>query len=290
MNTFFVLFILSVSALTECLAKKYGNLHVVTSMDVTYPDEKNHPKRVEFDSVLSKKNLEKYASDEHEAHLITNVVFIKNKKKFQADIADISKAERFRKKKPLFCIHGINVSAEKHLTQCSKHKDKFKKFEVVPVIWPIYQQPLWKKIYNLGITAEYQFDKKIAKAAALAFKEYMDDHKGQLSSKSVMAHSMGNRVLRYACEGHDGNNSRFDNIFMCAAAVSLKMFNADRAERKGGLCVEKTLKDSPHSKIYVLYNPKDKALQASEFNKIVKEPIRAITRLERKKKTWSISN
>jgi len=283
MNTFFVLFILSVSALTECLAANYGNLHVVTSMDVTYPDKKN-PKRVEFASVFSKKELEKYASDKHVARLITNVEFIKDKKKFQADEVDISKAEGLRKKKLLFCVHGIDCSAEKHLNYCTKHKDEFKKLEVVPVIWPIFKQPLWKKIYNLGLTVEYQLDKTTAKAAALAFNKYMDNHTGQLPSKSVMAHSMGNRVLRYACKGNNGNNSRFDNIFMCAAAVSSTMFNTDRAEKKDGLAVGKALKDSPHSKIYVLYNPRDMALLGSEFHKILKEPIKAISGCRRKRK------
>jgi len=285
MNTFFVLFILSVSALTECLAVKYGNLHVVTSMDVTYPDKKNHPKRVEFASVFSKNELEKYASDKHvAARLITNVEFIKDKKKFQADEVDISKAEGLRKKKLLFCVHGIDYSAEKHITLCSEHKDEFKKFELVPVIWPIFKQSTMKQITNLGITVEYQLDKTTAKAAALAFRQLMDKHKGQLPSMSVMAHSMGNRVLRYACKGNNGNNSRFDNIFMCAAAVSSTMFNTDRAEKKDGLSVGKTLKDSPHSKIHVLYNPKDKALLASEFHKILKEPIKAISGFHRKRK------
>jgi len=238
---------------------------------------------VEFASVLSKKELEKYASDKHVARLITNVEFIKDKKKFQADEVDVSKAEGLRKKKLLFCVHGINCSADKHLSQCTKHKDEFKKLEVVPVIWPIFKQPKLNQIKNLGITVEYQLDKTTAKAAALAFRQLMDKHKGQLPSMSVMAHSMGNRVLRYACKGNNGN-SRFDNIFMCAAAVSLTMFDTDRAEKKDGLSVGKTLKDSPHSKIYVLYNPRDIVLLGSEFHKILKEPIKAISGCRRKRK------
>jgi len=179
MNTFFVLFILSVSALTECLAADYGNLpYVVTSMDVTYPDEKKHPKRVEFASELSKKELKKYAEDKHEAHLITNVKFIEDKKIFQADIVDISEARGLCKKKPLFCIHGIDCSAEEHIDLISKNKDKHKKLLVVPVIWPILKQSFRNKHFTRGIgegiLIEYNLDKTTAEAAALAFREYMD--------------------------------------------------------------------------------------------------------------------
>jgi len=283
MNIFHVLFILSVPALTDGFAAKvtrYDNLFVVTSMDVTRPDPDN-PKRVEFSSRLSTKEMEKYADDKvkHEARLITNVEFMEKENKFQADEVDLSKLKAFGKK-PLFCLHGIRNAPEFHLGKCFANKDKFKKHQVIPVIWPIYKQPKFKTIVPTKFTTEFQLDKDAAKAAALAFKEYMNKHAGQISEKSVMAHSMGNRVLRYTCAD---NNSKFDHIFMCAAAVPRKMFSKDGAKDKNGLALVKTLKNS-HSKIHVLYNTKDWVLRSNPAIKFRKNPIKAITGWTSKKR------
>jgi len=287
MNIFHVLLILSVPALTDGFAAKvtrYDNLFVVTSMDVTHPDPDN-PKRVEFSSRLSTKEMKKYADDKgkHEARLITNVEFMEKEKKFQADEVDVSKLKAFDKK-PLFCLHGIDNAPDFHLDECSAHKDKFEKHEVIPVIWPIFKQSIFEKIVpnksGPKFFTEFQLDKDAAKAAALAFKEYMNKHAGQISEKSVMAHSMGNRVLRYTCAD---NNSKFDHIFMCAAAVPRKMFSKDGAKDKNGLALVKTLKNSD-SKIHVLYNTKDRVLRVNPGSKVFKNPIKAITGWTSKKR------
>lgn len=240
-------------------------------MDVTRPDPDN-PKRVEFPSKLSTKEMQKYADDEgkHEARLITNVEFFKDENKFRADEVDIS-VVKASGKKLLFCLHGIDNAPEEHLEKCFKNRDKLEKFKVIPVIWPIYKEG-WVRFILLKIIEEFQLDKDSAKAAALAFKEYMNKHTGQISAKSVMAHSMGNRVVRYACEGND---SKFDNIFMCAAAVPRSMFSKDGAKGKNGLALLKTLKHS-HSKIHVLYNTKDTVLLANPAVKIFKHPMNII--------------
>jgi len=283
MNIFHVLFILSVPALTDGFAAKvtrYENLFVVTSMDVTHPDPDN-PKRVEFPSKLSTKEMKKYADDcgKHEARLIKNVEFMEKENKFQADEVDVSKLKAFDKK-PLFCLHGIDNAPEAHLGKCFANKDKLKKHQVIPVIWPIFKQSKLRKIVPTKFTTEFQLDKDAAKAAALAFKELMNKHAGQISEKSVMAHSMGNRVLRYTCADND---SKFDHIFMCAAAVPRKMFSKDGAEDKNGLALVKTLKNS-HSKIHVLYNPKDRVLRSNPAIKLFKNPIKAITGWTSKKR------
>jgi len=154
MNILYVLFILSVSAVTESLAAtfaKYENL-VLTCVDVTYPDENNHPKCVEFPARLSLKDVKKYADkdnkDKHVARLIKNVEYFEKEQKFRADIVEVSEAKALLKK-PLFCVHGIDTAPEEHLLQCLNNKDKFKKFQPIPVIWPAVTQNLVQQVAQL---------------------------------------------------------------------------------------------------------------------------------------------
>lgn len=161
--------------------------------------------------------------------------------------------------KPLLCIHGFNVQPESHLTTCCQHKDKFTKFTLIPVIWPS----------KGGVLNYFQDREGGSKCAGRALKKCLVEYGGMFPRKSLLAHSMGNRMLRFAAD----SKFEFDNIFMAAADVNGNMFNkkyiknwkeVDR--REDGLI----LKDMLHGrgKIYALQNKRDYALTGSTITKI----------------------
>ena len=76
---------------------------------------------------------------------------------------------------------------EGHLKKCNSVKDKFKKFTLVPVIWP-----------SSGGISNYFSDRGYSKGAGEALKIGMSKYAGMFPKKSLLAHSMGNRVLRHA--------------------------------------------------------------------------------------------
>ena len=248
MKTLSFLFFIAL-AVTHCFAVKpaYKGL-VITSIDVRRPDP-NNKKRVEFSGRI------RGNENDETAIVLKNVVEVRregNVPIFQADEVNVAELKK-SVKKPLLCIHGFNVQPEAHLEQCRLNKDKFEKFYVLPVIWP-----------STGGIQNYLGDRGYSKGAGEALKKALAKYAGLFPRKSIMCHSMGNRVLRYAADGKFG----FDNIFMVAADVNNEMFdkayidNNSEDRRKDGLRIKNMLNKSV-SKIHVLHNRQDFALVGS---------------------------
>lgn len=116
--------------------------------------------------------------------------------------------------KPLFTIHGYNVQPKGYLEsmaalESEENANKFSKFNLVPVLWPS------KGIMVNEATSGYNEDRESSKLAGENLKD-LKNLKSTIDGfpyKSLVCHSMGNRVLRHAasCE------FEFDNIFMVAA-------------------------------------------------------------------------
>ena len=118
------------------------------------------------------------------------------------------------KSKPLFTIHGFNVEPDGYLEtianleveESGKKGNQFSKFNLIPVLWP--------SVGGLKGSG-YQDDRELSKLAGESFT-LLKDKIDVFPSKSLVCHSMGNRVLRHAAS----SGFKFDNIFM-VAAVSL---------------------------------------------------------------------
>ena len=88
----------------------------------------------------------------------------------------------------------------------------------------------------------------------------------QFPSKSVMTHSMGNRVLRLAAQNmaDAGEGFAFDNIFMVAADVDNDIFDAGNENRSNiRSMLAKDDNGKPKGKVYVVHSTKDFALNIS---------------------------
>lgn len=110
--------------------------------------------------------------------------------------------------KPLFCMHGFNVQPRDHLKDIKKvTADRFNKgkFMPIPVMWP-----------SIGGRTNYWGDRRTTPGAGNGLKS-LKKALDSFPSKSLLAHSMGNRVLRYAADA----KFKFDNIFMVAAVSTL---------------------------------------------------------------------
>lgn len=158
--------------------------------------------------------------------------------------------------KPLFCMHGFNVHPGNHLKQLKNLRKKFNKgkFTLVPVIWP-----------TKGETTAYWNDREQGSKIGGAFKTLAADV-NFFNGKSLIAHSMGNFVLRNAADAR----IRFDNIFMVAADVHHDIFKKDYIdgsgpERKDGLNICNMLKDKKKGKVHVCYNGADYALNGAAY-------------------------
>lgn len=175
---------------------------------------------------------------------------------FQAEKVSDNQIKK-SKLKPLLCIHGFNVQPEGHMKTCRRVKDKFEKFTLIPVIWP-----------SGGGLMNYFSDRGYSKGAGEALKNSMSKYAGMFPRKSILAHSMGNRVFRHAADP----KFRFDNIFMAAADVNEKIFDKDyidssAADSDDGLSIRGMLNHG-NSKIYVLHNRQDYALAGSTVQKL----------------------
>lgn len=169
-------------------------------------------------------------------------------------------------RKPLFCIHGYSVKPEGQMKECKECQKNFKNtLKPIPVIWP-----------SDGINYFDQRDDSVE--AGEAFQKIVEEFESikdtikRFPAKSVMAHSMGNRVLRFAAIA----KLKFDNIFMVAADVPYDLFHADYKERnkKGaeanGVAICKMLSNgilNKKGKVYVLFNERDLALVGSAIIK-----------------------
>ena len=122
--------------------------------------------------------------------------------------AIINQASSDGKGKPLFCIHGFTVQPRSHLKAINEATvDGFNqgKFMPIPVMWPSGGKAS-------RIISSYLGDRKTSPGAGNGFKS-LKKALDSFPSKSLLAHSMGNRVLRHAAD----SKFKFDNIFMVAA-------------------------------------------------------------------------
>jgi hypothetical protein len=177
---------------------------VLTSIDVNKKPIDGRPNRVEFYG-----DMNDGSRDDKTAVFLTNVKRARTEGRrliLEADEVNANEVEKSRLK-PLLCIHGFNVSPEKHLEECAKASElskKFNNFNLIPVIWPAKG--------DAGLSNYRNKQQEEAEGAGKAFKS-LKKYADMFPSKSLHAHSMGNRVLRYAADA----GFTFDNIFMVAA-------------------------------------------------------------------------
>lgn len=213
--------------------------------------------------------------DDDTATFLENVRQVNDKDKDGARLFEAEKVSVRRAKelidggyggKPLFCVHGFNVQPGSHLKDCQKHQGgRFNKgkFTLVPVIWP-----------SEGGVDDYGGDREInAPGAGKAFRT-LKNGIDSFPSKSLLCHSMGNRVLKFAADA----KFKFDNIYMAAADVRHDLFHASYIrgsedspqERTSGLRIcgmlTKNFRGQRKGKVYVMTNGADYALTGSSWN------------------------
>ena len=211
-STYFAVVVLLQSCLLFASARiNYKGL-VLTSIDVKPVDGK--PNRVTFSGSISG------SLDDKTAVFLENIDQInekdeEGKRLFEADLVTVARAKQIindasedGKGKPLFCIHGFNVQPGGHLKTCKKNAPKFDKgkFCLVPVIWP-----------SKGGVTNYGGDRETNSVGAGRAFKILKQGIDNFPSKSLLAHSMGNNVLRHAAD----SKFKFDNIFMAAAVRKL---------------------------------------------------------------------
>jgi esterase/lipase superfamily enzyme len=151
---------------------------------------------------------------------------------------EITAAPFFRKlrgsgrRQVLFYLHGFNSLPETsifpnaELLQMLADELVPGLVEVVPLIWPCQQ--------GAGLVLDYFDDQTAAEASGLAFarmlakftawRDTLDDEAACLKHVNILAHSMGNRTLRFALQkfaaDHGTVPALFRSIFMAAADVA----------------------------------------------------------------------
>jgi hypothetical protein len=154
-------------------------------------------------------------------------------------------------RKVLFSVHGFMGDPRGYLLQVKGIEERFQKFKLIPVLWP-----------SAGIMLGYYRDRDLSKGAGKAFQSIVEPM-GSFS-KSILCHSMGNRVLR----NFANPSFNFDNIFMAAPDVNSDLFNESYIEggkeewRKDGLRIKDMLTDKG-GKIHILFNRNDMDLLLS---------------------------
>mmetsp|Transcript_21277 Transcript_21277/g.32309 ORF Transcript_21277/g.32309 Transcript_21277/m.32309 type:complete len:327 (-) Transcript_21277:306-1286(-) len=232
---------------------------VMTSVDVAYPNKTRNPKLVEFDGGATNPK-----EDDTTALILRNLTgryegpFWNRKLIFSGEVVEPEEIVRGAKK-PLIVIHGFNNSTKTHIKNCKKATEKFKNFNVIPVIWP-----------SAGGISNYWNDRKYSIAAGKALTNSLKKFAGLFPHKSLLAHSMGNRVLREFA----GDDYKFDNIFMVAADVERRMFDKNyidddsKGRNQDAVRIKDMLSKDKDSKIYVLHNYTDYALTGSAIIKL----------------------
>ena len=148
-------------------------------------------------------------------------------------------------KPALFCVHGFLTEPkdflEASLDAQKQNDDRNYKSKIIPVVWPSMPwnpNPLdwYKDVKYVG-----------SEGAANAFKQ-LGELSSKFQNKSIMTHSMGNRVLMLAADP----KFKFQNIFMVGADVDKDLFDEgnkdgeqilDMLSSSGKLCVVKNAKD-----------------------------------------------
>lgn len=175
-----------------------------------------------------------------------------------------NRLKRAEHKSILVFFHGFNTLPDSAMSIASRLQVILDGFHaetlVVPAIWPCDN--------DFGVIKDYYDDKETADASGFAFARMISKFQAwQKSSKnpclknvSILAHSMGNRVLRSAFQRFKKRNGGyvpflFSNIFMVAADVKDDCLEYGKS---GQFIAEAT------RGLYVYYNPKDMALGLSK--------------------------
>lgn len=145
-------------------------------------------------------------------------------------------------KQLLLYIHGFNNLPEKDIFPRAEilqelcDKSHPTRIEVIPLIWPCDN--------DLGLLQDYWDDQKAADASAIGFSrilgkflswrdEQVDANDPCYKRINIIAHSMGNRVLRGALESwardYGSVQGVFRNIFMVAADVVNETFEKGKS-------------------------------------------------------------
>jgi len=230
---------------------------------------------VHFDGTIKGK------ADDKDATFLKNIKEVKDatgKKVLEAEKLTVAQAKAIINQassdgegKPLFCIHGFSVQPRGHLKKIKEASvDLFNQGKFMPI--PV----MWASEGGLAFPANYFDDRKTSPGAGNGFKS-LKEALDSFPSKSLLAHSMGNRVLSYAAD----SKFKFDNIFMVAADVRHDIFRKDyinsgdanddnRTELHGKkICSMLTSGSNgkPKGKVYVLVNGADHALTGSALYK-----------------------
>jgi len=155
----------------------------------------------------------------------------------------------------LFCIHGYLDEPKKALEMFKKSKGEFSTYHPIQVLWPTCDIPAGK--LNLKVKKSYMHDKEMTKAVGKTLATILPMITSS-SSISLMAHSMGNRVVRlFAADIKVMQvGIMFRNIFMVAADVDQDIF-----EKQDGVNIVRMLAND--GKVYVVHRKDDTALQFS---------------------------
>jgi len=206
-------------------------------------------------------------ADDNTATFLKNITQI-NDTDFEAEQISVEDAAKFINNasehgegKPLFCIHGFQVQPAGHLESVKHAAPMFNqgKYTLVPVMWPSKQ----------GVVT-YRDSRETSSGAGGAFST-LKDGIDSFPSSSLLAHSMGNRVLRYAAN----EGFKFDNIFMVAADVPFDIFHEERINSGSLDCddgkeicsmLARTTNNELKGKVYVLVNGADHALVPSGYD------------------------
>jgi len=234
----------------------------LTSIDVIQTGQKSEEGNplVHFDGSI------KGQANDQDATFLKNIKEVRDatgKKTLEAEKLTVAQAKAIINEassdgegKPLFCMHGFNVQPRGHLKTIKwATVDRFNKgkFMLIPVMWP-----------SAGGVTNYFDDFKTTPGAGNGLKS-LKKALDSFPSKSLLAHSMGNRVLSYAADA----KFKFDNIFMVAADIRYDLFHKDyinSGQRQGmKICsmLTRGVSGKPKGKVYVLVNGADYALIGS---------------------------
>jgi len=218
---------------------------------------------VKFDGSIEGKANDKTAT------FLKNITQIENTEMFEAEKISVEDAAEFINNaagdgqgKPLFCVHGFNVQPAGHLKTLKEVSPLFNqgKFTLVPVMWPC------------GDSVDTYWEARdLSSGAGEAFKT-LKEGIHSFPSSSLLTHSMGNRVLRYAA----AMGFKFDNIYMVAADVRFDLFHKEYINSGDPGCEDgkeicsmiARTEDTNElkGKVYVLVNGADHALVPSGFD------------------------
>jgi len=201
---------------------------------------------------------------------------------FEADLVDQDEVSRFFKEtKILFSIHGYGREPDSDMKKIKTALKHFKHYKIVPIFWPTYdidyENEATLKSYNNKLHNSYDHDLNVAKAVgktlAIFFQNNNFVERNPDAHMSLLAHSLGNRVLQYfAVEVHALQlGIKFHNIFMVAADIDEHIFDTS-----DGVHIVDLLSDG---KVYVTHRKDDLALVISARKLNSDDPLQPNHRL-----------